>query len=406
MRTLARISGLGALALVAAACTLGNVGCAASNDPEGGDTEGALQSARPPQYVLMAFDGSLSLDFWEESLTFANNLKAANKPLDFTYFISGTYFIPDALKADRAKGYKAPHGLGWGKSAIGFGGVTEKIKTRVDYVDRAATEGHEIASHANGHFDGSQWTYEDWKSEFEQFDSIFFGERAVKRLSKVTLEDVVGFRAPQLGHSPGLFQVLAERHYTYDTSKTAEPNYWPQKSSAGVWNMPLAMLRIVGSGKKTLSMDYNFYVADSGGNADPANAARYRKQMVDTYRAYFKSNYYGNRAPVHIGHHFSKWNGGAYWSAMQDFAKEVCGKPEVKCVTYKEYIKYLESLSLEQRTDYKNGAFPKMERPEGDSADDVPESFFYEAAEGEFVGDKDDAHEHEEETTQEEVPTP
>jgi len=371
-------------------------GCASGEDASDAD-ESRLSSERPPQYVLLAFDGSLSIPFWEESLAFAKATSDAGKPTKFTYFISGTYFIPDTLKADRTKGYNAPHGLGWGKSAIGWGGQASVIKTRVGWVDRAADEGHEIASHAVGHFDGSAWTYEDWKSEFTQFDSIFFGEKAVQRLTKVALADVVGFRAPQLGHSPGLFRVLAERDYTYDTSKSAAPNYWPQKIG-GVWNFPLAQLRIVGSGKKTLSMDYNFYIADSRGSADAANAGRYRKQMFDTYMAYFNSNYYGNRAPVQIGHHFSKWNGAAYWDAMKDFAKAVCGKPEVKCDTNKALVAYLETLTEEERTNYKNGAFPKLERPTGgDSEQGVDESFFYEPAEGEYVKDSDDAHEREEE---------
>ncbi|MBK6693624.1 MAG: hypothetical protein IPG50_15670 [Myxococcales bacterium] len=367
-------------------------GCASSKE-ESSD-QAALQTSRPPQFVVMGFDGSLNLAFWEESLAFAKTTTASGKPLAFTYFISGVYFIPDAKKAR----YTAPHGLGVGKSAIGWGGDEAKIQSRVDWVDRAANEGHEIASHANGHFDGSAWTHDDWKSEFDQFDSIFFGAKAVKKLSAVRLEDIGGFRAPQLGHSTGLFQVLGERRYAYDTSKTAEASYWPQKLG-NVWNFPLAQLRIVGSGKKTLSMDYNFYFADSRGVADAANSGVYRKQMIDTYMAYFKGNYYGNRAPLHIGHHFSKWNGGAYWAAMQDFAKEVCGKPEVKCVTYKELVKYLEGLTAEQRADYRAGAFPKLARPtNGDSERDVPEGFFEEPSEGEFVGDRDEAHEIEEES--------
>jgi hypothetical protein len=390
MRTRLAFGSLFAILAVAAAAS----GCATSSESDNGQ-ESALQAKAPPQYVLLAFDGSLNTAFWEESLAFAKATTDAGKPMKFTYFISGTYFIPDALKADHAKGYLAPHGLGWGKSAIGWGGTADVIKGRVDWVDRAATEGHEIASHANGHFDGTQWTYGDWKSEFDQFNSIFFGERAVKKLSNTALTDIVGFRAPLLGQGPGLYQVLNERSYTYDTSKTSAPTYWPQKNG-NVWNFPLAELRIVGSGKKTLSMDYNFYYSQSRGVADPDHAGLYRKQMFDTYMAYFKGNYYGNRAPVHIGHHFSKWNGGAYWAAMQDFAKEVCGKPDVKCVTYKELAKYMESLTPEERADFRNGAFPKLERPTGgDSVEDVPEDFFTQPGEGEFMGDSDDAHERE-----------
>jgi len=382
---------LAAISLLAltAALGAGTTGCATeqADDSEGGS---AVTDKRPPQFVVLAFDGSYNLEFWKESRAFAKELNAAGKPMKFTYFMSGVYFVPNAKKSI----YVAPHGLGAGKSAIGFGGTEDEIKTRVEQVDLAAAEGHEMASHANGHFDGSTWSKADWDSEFAQFNQIFFGNKSVKPLSAVKEADIVGFRAPQLGHSPGLFQTLPEQNYTYDTSKSGAANYWPEKIN-GVWNMALAQLKIVGSGKNTLSMDYNFYVAQSKGNPDAANAAKYQKEMIDTYRAYFKNNYYGNRAPVHIGHHFSKWNGGAYWNAMKDFAKEVCGKPEVKCVTYKELVTFMEGLTPAQRRDFQAGDFPKLPRPTGnDSARDVPASFFDTPGEGDFVGDEEGAHEH------------
>jgi len=32
-------------------------------------------------------------------------------------------------------------------------------------------------------------------------------------------------------------------------------------------------------------------------------------------------------------------NGGAYWRALEGFTAEVCGKPEVACVSYRDYLK-------------------------------------------------------------------
>lgn len=339
-------------------------GCSdASTEGTSEPEQGTVQ--RPPQFVLLAFDGSLNNAFWEESREFARDAK-----VKFTYFISGVYFIPNAKKSL----YVAPHGLGAGKSAIGFGGEASAIAVRYGNVQEARDEGHEIASHANGHFDGSSWTEADWTSEFEQFDKIIFQGAGVPR---PTLgfgpSDVVGFRAPQLGHSPGLFRVLKNRGYAYDTSKTSASNFWPQQNN-GVWNFPLAELRIVGSGKKTLSMDYNFYVADSRGNPDPGNKETYRKQMLDTYMKYFESNYFGNRGPVHIGHHFSKWNGGAYWTAMQQFARRVCGLPEVKCVTYKDLVSFV-TENKDKLSAYQAGSFTKMPRPPSSEDIDVSAPF-------------------------------
>jgi hypothetical protein len=339
------------LSAVAAGCS-SSAGYPADDVSAG---EAAQTEARPPQLVLMGFDGSSSLPFWEESLAFAR----AN-PVKWTYWISGVYFIPDAAKS----GYIAPHGLGAGKSAIGWGGNAATIATRYGWVKRAHSEGNEIASHANGHFDGSTWTEADWQSEFEQFDKIIFeGVGVTAPDLGFGPRDSVGFRAPQLGHSLGLYKAMPNRNYTYDVSKSDRANYWPQKLN-GIWNIPLAQLRIVGSGKATLSMDYNFYVADSRAEANPAGKEIYKKQMIDTYMQYFESNYFGNRAPVQIGHHFSKWNGGAYWEAMQVVAKRICGLPEVKCVTFKEAVKFLEENATRLPT-LQRGEFPKMPRPPG-----------------------------------------
>ncbi|MBX3231721.1 MAG: polysaccharide deacetylase family protein [Labilithrix sp.] len=349
-RRLAR-SFLALSSLLAAACASGCAGDeGTSNENEETQAPEAV-AGRPPQFVLLAFDGSLNIPFWKESRQYAKDTGAK-----LTYFMSGVYFIADNQKTI----YNAPHGLGRGKSAIGFGGASGNIKPRYEQVQAAINEGHEMGSHANGHFDGSSWSQADWDSEFSQFNSIMFSRSDTPRLS-IGGKDVVGFRAPQLGHSAGLWPVLAKYGYKYDTSRTAPANYWPQIKN-GVWNFPLAELRIVGSGKKTLSMDYNFYVADSRGNPDAANKATYRKQMVDTYMAYFEGNYFGNRAPVHIGHHFSKWNGGAYWEAMQQFTKRVCRLPEVKCVTNKELLTFVEA-NKDKIAGYQAGNFTKMPRP-------------------------------------------
>jgi hypothetical protein len=331
-----------------------------AGDANANDNGGAQETsadlttvARPPQFVLLAFDGSLNNDFWDESRAFA---KATNVKL--TYFISGTYFIPDAQK----RLYDAPHGHGPGVSEIGWGGKLDAIKTRYQNVQAAKDDGHEIGSHANGHFDGSDWSEDDWNSEFDQFNDIIFkGVGGPTPNLKFSAPDVIGFRAPQLGQDAGLYKSLVSHGFVYDTSKTSKSNYWPQQVD-GVWNFPLAELKIVGSGKNTLSMDYNFYFQQSKGESDPGNKDLYKKQMLDTYQQYFEQNYFGNRGPVHIGHHFSKWNGGAYWEAMQTFAKRVCGLPEVKCVTYRDLLSFVTD-NKDKLASYQAGSFTKMPRP-------------------------------------------
>lgn len=388
--SLRRLLGFGSLAVATLAIAASSaVGCAAPSEEDGSSSAAAV-SERPPQFVLLAFDGSLNLDFWEESRAFAKN-----SGVKFTYFMSGPYFLPDAKKTQ----YHAPHHNA-GASDIGFGGATANIPLRVQQVIDARGEGHEMASHANGHYDGTKWTEEDWDSEFSQFNDLIFKAAANGGQPNLDIgfgpSDVIGFRAPLLGQGPGLYKTLAKNHFAYDTSKTSATNYWPEKIG-GVWNFPLAQVRIASGanqGKRTLSMDYNFYYTQSAGTSKPAMKDAFKKEMLDTYMTYFQSNYFGNRAPVHIGHHFSKWNGGAYWEAMQAFAQRVCNQPEVKCVTYKELTAFMEEhASL--RAAYQRGDFTQMPRPPGVAdAEPVEEAVPDDklADEG-MVGDSSEAHE-------------
>lgn len=367
---------------------------------------------RPPQFVLLAFDGSYENKFWEESRQFAKDLKQNGIDLKFTYFISGVYWLSEKNYAL----YMPPHKevqfsnaaekraevdrrlreasdesipasvrkrMRGQYSDIGFGTAEDDIAERVDHVNMAYEEGHEIASHANGHYKGGsrdaesrRWNLKQWHSEFQQFVDLIFNVFDNNKMANHTKyesgyafsrEEITGFRAPTLDTNPEMFQTLADFKYKYDTSGASsgpeEGTIWPKKNKLGTWVFPLGYIKIVGTNRKTASMDYNFYANQSRGIEDKANKELYREQMLNSYMEYFNSNYYGNRAPVHIGHHFSKWNGGAYWEAMKSFAAQVCGKPEVRCVTYIEYVKWLESQGQVRLASLRGGHFDRVERP-------------------------------------------
>lgn len=321
---------------------------------------------RPPQFVMLAFDGSKSNAMWQDTLDFARDARRKGIDMNFTYFISAVYF----LKKSERYHYDPPKGEG--KSAIGFANNNSNIVERVRFLNRAHDQNHEVASHACGHFDGSSWSYYNWINEFYSFNDLVFNydlNNDIQYPDYVKLNfsanDVVGFRAPLLGVSNGLWPTLKYFNYRYDTSQTNVPSYWPKifrKSNA--WNFPLANLTIAGTAKKTLSMDYNFYVFQTGAKpiTDRDDLNYYQKQMEDTYLNYFLENYNGNRAPIHIGHHFSKWNNGIYWEAMKKFAMKVCGLPEVRCVTYTELADYMDNLNKREKRDFQIGRFVKMER--------------------------------------------
>ncbi|CAD5957898.1 hypothetical protein PCC9214_02983 [Planktothrix tepida] len=315
---------------------------------------------RPPQFVLLAFDGSRSLDAWKKSRNFTQTMAKKNIQAHFTYFISGVYFVNN----EKRNLYTPPGGKGRGRSAIGWGGTPEEINLRLEQLNKAYQEGHEIGSHAVGHFDGSRWSEADWTREFDYFNQFIFNAYKINNLKGSLAFDVSaiqGFRAPELGQSPGLYKTLKKRRFRYDTSRVAAANYWP-KLENGVWNFPLASLTTAMTRKNVLSMDYNFYYAHSKGKPNSSNAKRYEEDMFQTYLKYFQSNYLGNRAPVHIGHHFSDWNQGAYWKALFRFAEEVCGKPEVQCVTYSVLADFMDLQTPEQIAIYQKGGFPKLDK--------------------------------------------
>lgn len=327
--------------------------------------------ARPPQYIMLGFDGGLDLNQWQATRNFASELTKGNKPLNFTYFIAGVYF----LRSTNRHFYAPPkHDIGY--SAIGFAKTAPEIYNRIGMMNDSFAEGHEIASKGNGHFNGQaeRWSVEDWTSEFKQFNDFVFGAYFNNGLTPNTKypqgyalseKDIIGFRAPYLGVNESLWATMKDLNFKYDTSVPGEMTVWPQKNQLGIWKISVPIIEMAGTGKRIIGMDYNFYMAQSKAKEDLANREVYRKQMFDSYMNYFNFNYYGRRAPVNIGHHFTLYNGGAYWSAMQDFAKAVCGLPEVHCVTFKNYVTWLDSLTPELLQSYRTGQFDPMPRPRG-----------------------------------------
>lgn len=368
---------------------------------------------RPPQFVLLAFDGSSSLDMWRETVAFADTVKTSGinneqQNIGFSYFINPVYYTEKQYKSV----YTTPT-VGHATSCIGWASPAGSVTKRVELTNNAFLHGHEIGSHANSHCSadgsggpsdplyGKTWSEENWTDEFTQFNNLLFNVFANNRISppkdfvmKFTQNDIKGFRAPALAVTQGLWPTLKKFNFSYDTSKINKPTYWPQREAWGGWNIPLANIRIAGSPRNTLSMDYNWFVFHTGAASlttqekcandpdfksnkwckegvylTPEKYSQLKNQMVDSYKYYFKKNYFGGRAPVQIGHHFSKWNGGAYWDGMKEFILFVCGKPEVKCVTMKDYVSWLDRLSPNQMASYRNANFEKF--PDDSSIKDI-----------------------------------
>src|SRR5262245_37940873 len=315
---------------------------------------------RPPQFVVMTFDNCTELERWQELTDFAAEMNKDGDRLHFTFFVSGINFIADAHRSL----YEGPHQRR-GSSRINFGGSAEDVRKRVDYVNALYASGHEIASHAVGHFNGGGWSAADWGKEFQAFDDILDKVGPNNGVhSKLAFESkqVVGFRAPYLAKSAGLYTVLKGLGFRYDTSGVMHSNLWPEKVD-GIWRFNLAILKMHGEDRRMASMDYNFFVAHSRAVPDVKRQEVFREQMLQTYLDYFKANYTGNRAPLHIGHHFFDYQGGAYREALKAFARAVCGLPEVRCTSYAKLADFMDKQSGETLAAYQAGDFPRAVEP-------------------------------------------
>ena len=314
---------------------------------------------RPPQFVVMAFDNCTELERWQEMTDFAAEMNKDGDHVHFTFFVSGSNFLADANRTL----YEGPHARR-GYSRINFGGSQEDVRRRVAYVNELYHSDHEIASHAVGHFNGAGWSVGDWDHEFRSWNEIVDKVGPNNGLAETKLNfaarDVIGFRAPYLAKGAGLYGALRNHGFRYDTSGVGYADAWPEKID-GVWRFNLAMLKI--QGRNTLSMDYNLFMAQSRGSTDPARYQVAREQSLQTYLAYFKAGYTGNRAPLHIGHHFFNYQLGAYNDALKSLARAVCGLPEVRCATYAKLADFMDSQNAETLAAYRKGDFARAATP-------------------------------------------
>ncbi|MEI6042165.1 MAG: hypothetical protein WCQ00_01200 [bacterium] len=305
------------------------------------------------QYVIFSFDGSRSIKMWNETRQFAKEMISKGKPLHFSYFINPIYLI---TKEVAMKTYQPPRAT-LGSSLIGYADSEQDVKDRVEQINLAYSEGNEIGSHNVGHFNGVKWTHDEWLQESNSFDSIMANVQKNNPNTVIPAwtfdtTKIAGFRAPELGVNNNLYKVLAEKKYLYDASGMRMPNKYPVKDSNGIWHIGLGIIKMkdAGTSHYVLSMDYNFWMLQS----NVKNVAKkgtplwdkFFKEVTGAYEDYFNKNYNGNHAPVVIGHHFSSWNDGVYWESMKAFAEDVCGKPKVKCVTFKEYVDYLDKSTV------------------------------------------------------------
>ncbi len=296
---------------------------------------GAGEPAKPSkQVVLISFDGAHALAQWERSRALSRNSGAR-----FTYFVSCTYL----LSPETSHLYRGP-GKAAGKSNVGFAKSRDEVAGRLRQIWAARREGHEIASHGCGHFDGKGWSEADWLAEHSAFSDIVSNAWSANRIPyepdgwKAFVSTITGFRAPYLSTNEAMYQALRDSGFHYDASGVTRGPAMPE-AGGGLYRFSLPSIPEGPHGRRIIAMDYNLYVRHSAGLERPSEADVFSARTYDALMAAFNRQYSGSRTPLSAGFHFTLMNGGAYWDALERFAGDVCGKPDVACITHRDYLR-------------------------------------------------------------------
>jgi hypothetical protein len=322
--------------------------------PDGFEVRRLRPGQKPPQFVLVSFDGAGWADMWDFWFGVAEKV-----PFRFTAFLSGTYLL-----SDRTAGAYHPPYYPAGTSEISWYAAAD-LPVEIANLNRALAEGDEIGTHFNGHFcsgaglpsGGNTWTTADWDTELTQFFSLLRGYRSNNHLPArdhldVTPADVHGARTPCLEGIPDqLYPALRAHGLTYDSSFSHPGLAWPQRRG-GVWEIGMATYPIHGTlpdgrtGVPVTTMDYNYYFTQRGASdagLSTADSDHDRDQVLATYRDLYQEAFHGNRAPLVLGNHFNDWDRNAYRDALANFVTETCGRPETQCITYSDLVAWLEA---------------------------------------------------------------
>lgn len=293
---------------------------------------------KPKQLVIISFDGAHDNKLWDRSLALSGKTGAK-----FTYFLSCTFLMsPDERHAYQGPGQKR------GRSNTGFAQSKEEVRERLGHIWQAHLSGHEIASHACGHFDGRDWSKADWQKEFADFDKTLrdawkandAGAEEPKDWADFVRDDIRGFRAPYLSFGTSLVPALKAHGFRYDASLVSKGPA-PAVDEGGLSRFALPRIPEGPEGRLVIGMDYNLFVRHSMAIENRSRAQQFEARTLAAFRKAFDEQYNGARTPLQLGFHFVEMNGGAYWNALDTFLMETCGKPEVACVNYAQAMEMM-----------------------------------------------------------------
>ena len=315
--------------------------------PDGFVPQRLKPGQRPPQFVVVSFDGVGWHEMWQHWMAIAHRV-----PFRFTGFLSGTYLLSDRTRDRYHPPYYPP-----GTSEIGWG-TPGDVPVEIGDLDRAVADGMEIGTHFNGHFcasaglpsGGNTWTTRDWDTELDQFFHLLRDYRRDNALPgsthlDVAAGDITGSRTPCLeGRPAALYPALAAHGFTYDASFTRPALTWPTRDpGTGLWQLGMTIFPLHGTGHPVTTMDYNYFFTQRGAvDGTLAQARADEQQVLATYDDLYRASFRGNRAPVILGNHFNDWNHSAYLNALSSFVLRTCGRADTECVPFRDLVAWLD----------------------------------------------------------------
>jgi hypothetical protein len=143
----------------------------------------------------------------------------------------------------------------------------------------------------------------------------------------VGLDRPDGMRAPFLAWSPTLHDVQARHHMHYDASHAGSSTAaWPRQTASGVWEIPVPTYYFPSIHRAIIAFDDSYRLRHlTEADLDPV------------YLAEFERRYHGARAPMIIPSH------GNYTPSTLRLAARVCRRADVRCVSYREFVHYMEA---------------------------------------------------------------
>jgi hypothetical protein len=302
---------------------------------------------RAPQFVIVTLDGGCET----RSGVLADLLDRGDEINGrFTFFLSGLCLLPDAQRM----AYEPP-GKSAGQSDLPFADA-DMVQTRLETLSRIYRSGHEVGTHFLGHFCGgsgvSTWSTAQWGTEITQ--SREFLDNWPKYNAQVVGAEPLPFdsstfqgaRTPCLeGNRSAMYAAYAEAGLRYEAS---DPGViaWPKmEEKTGIWNFPLPALRLAGTQKWVLSMDYNFLANQNNAEteASPERCVEIEQQTYDSYMLALEAAERGSRAPLILGSHLNGWACDAYITSLHRFIVDSKQRfPDVQYISLNDLADWLE----------------------------------------------------------------